>query len=223
MRILIAEDELPLALSLQKHFADNGLESLIAIDGEMALDFFFSSQFNLVLLDWKMPKLAGLEVCKRIRKIDPEIPILLLTAINNTKNKVEALNAGADDYITKPFSFEEVLARIHATLRRSKINNEILEFNEISLDLNKRKVITKDNKDIHLSDKEFDLFKYLIKNKGQIINKDILCHDVWELNFVPNTNICEATVKNLRKKIEEITGKKYIKNVYGEGYILLDE
>jgi two-component system alkaline phosphatase synthesis response regulator PhoP len=221
MQILIAEDEKQIAESLKKNFSDEGYNAVIAIDGEEALQFSKSLKFDLILLDWKMPKLTGLEVCKNIRLSDNKVPIILITALGDISNKVEALNAGADDYITKPFSFEEVFARINAVMRRSMIAKEILEFDELILDLHKRNVSTLNHKDIHLSDKEFDLLKYMINNKGEIISKEILCKAVWELNFTPQTNICEATVKNLRKKLEEITGRKYIKNIYGEGYILI--
>jgi two-component system alkaline phosphatase synthesis response regulator PhoP len=221
MQILIAEDERQIAESLKKNFSEEGYNAVIAIDGEEALKFSNSIKFDLMLLDWKMPKLTGLEVCKIIRLSDNKIPIILITALGDISNKVEALNAGADDYITKPFSFEEVFARINAVLRRSMIAKEILEFDDLILDLHKRNVSTLNHKDIHLSDKEFDLLKYMINNKGEIVSKEILCKAVWDLNFTPQTNICEATVKNLRKKLEEITGRKYIKNIYGEGYILI--
>jgi len=221
MQILIAEDEKQIAESLKKNFSDEGYNAVIAIDGEEALQFSKSLKFDLILLDWKMPKLTGLEVCKNIRLSDNKVPIILITALGDISNKVEALNAGADDYITKPFSFEEVFARINAVMRRSMIAKEILEFDELILDLHKRNVSTLNHKDIHLSDKEFDLLKYMINNKGEIVSKEILCKAVWDLNFTPQTNICEATVKNLRKKLEEITGRKYIKNIYGEGYILI--
>lgn len=221
MEILIAEDEKQIAESLKKNFSEEGYNAVIAIDGEEALEFSKSIKFDLMLLDWKMPKLTGLEVCKNIRLYDNKVPIILITALGDISNKVEALNAGADDYITKPFSFEEVFARINAVMRRSMIAKEILEFDELILDLHKRNVSTLNHKDIHLSDKEFDLLKYMINNKGEIVSKEILCKAVWDLNFTPQTNICEVTVKNLRKKLEEITGRKYIKNIYGEGYILI--
>lgn len=221
MTILIAEDELQIASSLKKNFDDEGFNVLIAFDGDEALMLYKTNSVDILLLDWKMPKLTGLEVCKEIRSIDKNIPIILITALGDIANKVEALNTGADDYITKPFLFEEVYARVNAVLRRSMLSKEILEFDDLKLDLNKRNVSTSIGKDIHLSDKEFDLLKYMINNKGEILSKEVLCKDVWDLNFTPQTNICEATVKNLRKKLEEITGHKYIKNIYGEGYILI--
>lgn len=223
MRILIAEDEVQIAESLKKNFIDEGHSVSIAADGSEALKLIDSINYDVVLLDWKMPKVTGLEVCKKIRVNNYHVPVILITALGDISNKVEALNAGADDYITKPFSFEEVYARVNAVVRRSLKNSDYMEYEDLKLDLNKRKVITSSDKEIHLSDKEFDLFKYMIVNKGEIVSKDNLCKAVWDLNFTPQTNICEATVKNIRKKLEEITGRKYIKNIYGEGYILIAE
>lgn len=223
MQILIADDEIQIAESLKKHFVDEGHFVSIAKDGSEALKFIDSISYDVILLDWKMPRFTGLEVCKKIRSTNKSIPIILLTALGDISNKVEALNAGADDYVTKPFSFDEVNARINAVLRRVSLSTDMLEFDDLTLDLNKRKVVTLANKEIHLTDKEFDLLKYMILNKGEILSKDILCKYVWDLNFTPQTNICEATVKNLRKKLEQVTGQKYIKNIYGEGYILIAE
>ncbi len=221
MHILIAEDEQQIAESLKKNFRDEGFNAMIAYDGEMALKLMDEIEFDLLLLDWKMPKLSGLDVCKALRKKGSQIPIILLTALGDLANKVEAFSAGADDYITKPFSFDEVMARINAVLRRYRLSKDIIEFEDFKLDLSRRLVITEDGKQIHLSDKEFDLLKFLVQKKGEIVSKETLCKNVWNLNFIPQTNICEATIKNLRKKLEEGTGKKYIKTIYGEGYSLI--
>ncbi|MFN3872360.1 MAG: response regulator transcription factor [Ignavibacterium sp.] len=221
MQILIAEDEQQIAESLKKNFRDEGYNAMIACDGEMALKLMDEIEFDLLLLDWRMPKLSGLDVCKALREKGSQVPIILLTALGDLSNKVEAFNAGADDYITKPFTFDEVLARINAVVRRYRLSKDIIEFEDFNLDLSRRLVITQDKKQIHLSDKEFDLLKFLVQKKGEIVSKEILCKNVWNLNFIPQTNICEATVKNLRKKLEEATGKKYIQTIYGEGYSLI--
>ncbi len=223
MEILIAEDEPQIAEPLRKNFLEEGHHAMVAKDGEAALQLVEKIEFDVIILDWKMPKVSGIEVCKRLREMGNNTPILLLTALSQVASKVEALNSGADDYITKPFSFEELLARVKATKRRYNIEKEVLIYDDFSLDLINRKVETDDGKNIELTDKEFDLLKYFIINKGTVINKELLCKYVWELNFVPKTNVCEATVKNLRKKLEESTGKKYIKTIYGEGYILIDD
>ena len=221
MEILIAEDESQIAEPLRKNFLEEGHHAMVAKDGEEALKLVEKIEFDVIILDWKMPKVSGIEVCRQLREMGNKTPILLLTALSQVSNKVDALNSGADDYITKPFSFEELLARVKATKRRYDIEKDVLVYDDFSLDLINRKVETNDGKKIELTDKEFDLLKYFITNKGTVISKALLCKYVWEFNFVPKTNICEATVKNLRKKLEESTGKKYIKTLYGEGYILI--
>jgi DNA-binding response OmpR family regulator len=168
-----------------------------------------------------MPKLTGIDVLKKLKTYSYKPPIILLTALSRVSNKVEALDLGADDYLTKPFSFEELIARIKAVVRRSITTNDTLTFEEITLNLLTRKVKTNKQIEIKLTDKEFELLKHLLSNKGTIISKEELCRVVWELNFIPPTNICEATVRNLRRKLEESTGKKFIKNVYGEGYTVI--
>ncbi|MCU0414835.1 MAG: response regulator transcription factor [Ignavibacteriaceae bacterium] len=223
MEILIAEDEIQIAEPLRKNFLEEGHHSMIAADGQQALQMLEKVKFDIILLDWKMPKLSGLEVCRMVREKGDSTPILLLTALTQISNKVEALNAGADDYITKPFSFDELYARVKAIRRRFNIEHDALEHDLISMNLLDRKVQSKNGKLIELTEKEFDLLKHFIINKGIIISKEKLCQSVWGLNFVPQTNVCEVTVKNLRKKIEEVTGKKYVKTIYGEGYILIDE
>jgi DNA-binding response OmpR family regulator len=221
MEILIAEDESQIAEPLRKNFLEENHHAMIAKNGQEALDLVEKIQFDVIILDWKMPKISGIEVCKMLRENGINTPILLLTALCQVTNKVEALNAGADDYITKPFSFNELLARVKAVKRRYNIELEQLEYDILSVDLLNRNVDTNNGKRIDLTDKEFELLKYFILNKGTVLDRELLCKNVWGLNFTPKTNICDATVKNLRKKLEETTGKKYIKTLYGEGYILV--
>ena len=223
MEILIAEDEHQIADPLRKNFLEEGHHAMIASDGQEALNLLEKVQFDVIILDWKMPKLNGLEVCKRLRENGNHTPILLLTALTDVSNKVDALNAGADDYITKPFSFDELYARVKAIKRRFNVEREVLEYDNITLNLLNRSVELNSGNKISLTDKEFDLLKYFILNKGSILNREQLCKNVWGLSFTPRTNICEVTVKNLRKKLEEFSGKKYIKTMYGEGYILIDD
>lgn len=223
MDILIAEDEAQIALTLKKNFADEGHFASVVYNGEDALKCAKSSKFDAILLDWKIPLVSGLDVCRLLRLEDKITPIILLTALDGISNKVEALNAGADDYVTKPFSFAEVLARVNAVVRRSKFGRDIIELGNLVVDLRNRKVFNNKNEEFRLTEKEFELLKCLLENRGEILSRDFLCEKVWELNFTPTTNICEVTVKNLRKKLEEFTGKKYIKTIYGEGYILIEE
>jgi len=222
MEILIAEDEIRIAESLKKNFLQAGHHALIAKDGEETLNVMEKIQFDVLLLDWRMPKLSGLEVCRKIRSTGSEIPIILLTALTDISNKVEALDAGADDYITKPFSFDEVMARINAVARRYKSSVSTITFGDNTLNLITR-IITTPKAQIKLTDKEFDLLKFFLDNKGTIISKETICEKVWDLPFTPQTNIVEAAVKNLRKKLEEAIEQKFIKTIYGEGYIFFGD
>ncbi len=222
MEILIAEDDEQIANSLKKNFTEEGNHVMVAKDGEEAIHFTNSIFFDVILLDWRMPKVSGIEVCRHIRESGNQIPIILLTALSQVKNKVEALNLGADDYVTKPFSFDELAARITAVVRRYQSNTNELIFNDLTLDLIGRKVATPCG-EIYLTGKEFDLLRYFILHKGTIMNKEDICKEVWGLDFVRSTNIIEATVKNLRKKIEENNGKNLIKSIYGEGYLFIAE
>ena len=222
MRVLIAEDDPNIAASLLKSFSDENIQTIIAKDGEQALHFINAEKFDILLLDWRMPKKDGLEVCKLIRQSGNTLPIILLTALPDISNKVEALNLGADDYITKPFSFPEVLARINAVLRRRNSNRLEIAIGKMRINLVEHKLFIED-KEIRLTEKEFELLKFFIENKGVILSKEELCKRVWHYDFIPETNIVESSVKNLRKKIEEYCDKKLIKNIYGEGYIFIEE
>jgi DNA-binding response OmpR family regulator len=222
MKILIAEDEKSIANSLKKNFQEEGHEPTIALDGQQALELVSQENFDVILLDWRMPKKSGIEVCDILRTSGFSKPILLLTALSDISNKIEALNLGADDYITKPFSFDEVMARILAIQRRYNSLSRTVVFDDIELNLFTR-ILTINDEKIKLSEKEFDLLKYFIDNKGQILDKERLCRDVWELPFTPETNIVEVTIKNLRKKLEEDTDKKFIRTIYGEGYLFISD
>ncbi len=222
MEILIAEDEKQIANSLKKNLVDEGHHVMLAYDGEKALHLVDEIKFDVILLDWRMPKLTGLEVLKEIRKRNYEVPVILITALSDIANKVEALNLGADDYITKPFSFQEVLARIEAVNRRYVTSQNVIEFDGCFLDLLERKLDSPRGRE-KLTDKEFELLTYFLKNRGVIITKEELCKNVWDLNFQPTTNLVEVTIKNLRKKLEDVSGNKYIKTIYGEGYLFISD
>lgn len=222
MRVLVAEDDINIANSLAKSFNDEGIQVVIAEDGEKAIQLITTVNFDLLLLDWRMPKKDGLEVCSLIRQSGNTLPIILLTALTDISNKVEALNLGADDYITKPFSFPEVLARINAVLRRQHANKLEITIGRMKVNLVEHKLFI-DGNEIKLTEKEFELLNHFIENKGVILSKEELYKKVWHYDFIPETNIVESSVKNLRRKIEEHCNKKLIKNVYGEGYIFIEE
>jgi len=218
MKILIAEDDKQIAQSLRKNFLEEEYEVILAQDGEKALEAISSNNLDIILLDWRMPKVTGIEVCKIIRGMGLKIPIILLTALSAIDNKVEALELGADDYITKPFSFEELMARIKSVLRRYQISSDTLLIGNLTLDLLERKIKNAKGKEVLLTDKEFTLIRTLINEKGEVFSREKLCKLVWGLNFDPHTNICDVTIKNLRKKLKEITDEEIVSTVYGEGY-----
>ncbi len=220
MKLLTVEDEKQLADSLKKSFDAEGFETVVRYDGENGLEAISSQSFDLLLLDWRVPKVSGIEICKRVRESNQKVPIILLTALSDIKNKIEAFKYGADDYITKPFSFEEVLARINAVVRRSQSNISTIDFDDYSLNLINHTLVTP-SEEIKLPDMEFELLKYFLENKSEIISREKLCEDVWKLPFTPSTNVVDVTVKNIRKKLEDISERKYIKTVYGEGYIFI--
>ena len=220
MKLLIVEDEKQLADSLKKSFDAEGFETVVCYDGEDGLNTISSQAFDLLLLDWRVPKVSGIEICKRVREANQKVPIILLTALSDIKNKIEAFKYGADDYITKPFSFEEVLARIKAVVRRSQSNISTIDFDDYSLNLINHTLVTP-SEEIKLPEMEFELLKYFLENKSEIISREKLCEDVWKLPFTPSTNVVDVTVKNIRKKLEDISERKYIKTVYGEGYIFI--
>ena len=218
MEVLIVEDECAIAGSLKKNFLNAGHHAIVVTDGEATLNTILNIQYDVILLDWKIHKMTGLQVCKRMKEAGLNTPIILLTALSDISNKVEALNAGADDYITKPFSFEEVLARINAVLRRYQSAVSAIPFGDYSLDLIERTVNSSTDK-IKLSEKEFDLLRYFLFNKGSIVSREQICKTVWKIQCTPQTNIVEVTIKNLRKKLETGLNKKFIRTIYGEGYI----
>ena len=222
MQILIAEDDKRIANSLKKNFEGEGYHVTIVDNGKKALGIVDKLEFDIIILDWRMPVLNGIDTCRELKKKGIGTPIILLTALSEISNKVEALNLGADDYITKPFSFEEVLARIKAVRRRYETSLNELFFENLTLHLITHELETPNEK-IKLPEKEFELLKYFIENKGSIITKDQLCADVWNLPFTTTTNVIEATVKNLRKKLEEHTSQKFIKTIYGEGYLFISD
>jgi DNA-binding response OmpR family regulator len=220
MEILIVEDEERIANTLKKNFIKEGHCAAVALNGEDAIESIENSHYDIILLDWRLPKLTGLELCKKLRTSGNDTPIILLTALNDIQNKVEALEAGADDYITKPFSFEEITARINAVLRRYRAAIKKIPFGDMYLNLIDR-TIENGNKTIKLSEREFELLKYFLFNKGTIINKEKICKDVWNFDFSPMTNVVEATIKNLRKKLDMEANQSFIKTIYGEGYLFI--
>lgn len=216
MKILVVEDEHKIASSIKKGFEQESWICDLAFDGEAGYDLAISESYDVIILDLMLPKMDGISVSKNLRKENIHTPILMLTAKGEVDDKVLGLNSGADDYLVKPFAFEELIARVQALARRpSEVKNEELIINNLKLNTKKQEVL-KNNKQIQLSKKEYQLLEYLMKHKDRTISKDEIISNVWdyESNILPNT--VEVFIKYLRNKL----GKDLIKTVRGFGYKL---
>ena len=218
MRILVAEDEHRIANTIKKGLELEKFAVDVVYDGEKAYEMATSEDYDLILMDILIPKMNGVEVCTNLRKEGYHTPILMLTAKSQIKDKVDGLNAGADDYLTKPFSFEELTARIRALIRRPKNTlNQTLRIDDLELAsddfLVKRQGIL-----ISLSNKEFALLEFLMRNAGKIITKDQIIVHVWnyDADILPNT--VEVNIKNIRNKIDKPFKRNLIHTVRGFGY-----
>jgi DNA-binding response OmpR family regulator len=219
MKVLVVEDEHRIANTIKKGLELESYAVDVAYDGNSGLDLALGEEYDVMVLDLMLPGIDGLEICRQVRKSNIHTPILILTAKSQIKDKVLGLDTGADDYLTKPFSFEELVARIRALIRRPKdtISN-VLTVEDLVMDLSMHKV-TRNNQEVVLSVKEFALLEYLMRNKGRVLSKDQILTHVWnyESDVLPNT--IEVYIKNLRTKIDNNPDKKLlIQTVRGFGY-----
>lgn len=227
-KILLVEDEVNIASFIKRGLEEFGYEVIVAYDGEAGWQEMMGGQFQLFILDIVMPKLSGLDLCRRFREqYGFSTPVLLLTALGTTENIVEGLEAGADEYVVKPFSFRELQARISALLRRSKFSASAdgepvpagsLQVSDLTLNLSAHRV-ERGGKVIDLTTKECRLLEYFIHNKGVVLNRETLLKNVWDKNFDTNTNVVDVYVNYLRNKIDKGFGNKLIKTVMGVGYV----
>lgn len=221
MNILLIEDEVKMAAFLKKGLREQGYQVDAAYDGQMGEKLAGQCTYDIIILDLIIPYINGLELCKRIRMTNEFIPILMLTALGSTLDKVAGFDAGADDYLTKPFEFQELLARIKALTKRSagiKHKSGILEVYGLELDLFKR-TIKREGKIIHLTAKEFSLLEYLMLNKERILSRNQIAEHVWDINFDTGTNVVDVYINILRKKIDMDFEKKLIHTRIGMGYV----
>ena len=225
-RILIVEDEKKIARIMELEINHEGYEAEVVYNGKDGIEKLKNEDFDLLILDIMLPGLDGIEVCNRIRKFS-DIPIIMVTAKDSTKDKVEGLDTGADDYITKPFEAEELMARIRAQLRRKTDNEKneeenILKIDNLKMDTEKY-IVTRDGNNIDLTKKEYDLLKYFLENIGIVLSRDQLLEAVWGYDYVGQTNIVDVYIRYLRSKIDDPYDKKLIKTVRGVGYVIRDE
>ena len=223
MRILVVEDEKKIndvivkTLKKEKYGVDS------CFDGEEALDYIFSVEYDIILLDIMLPKKDGFEVLKSMRKKGIKTPVLFLTARDQIEDRVRGLDLGADDYLVEPFAFEELLARIRVVLRKNSGSGEdsgnVLKIANLTVDCNKHEVF-RDDVSIKLSAKEFSILEYMMRNKGRVVSKEKIEEHVWDFDYEGGSNIVEVYIKFLRKKIDNDFSPKLIHTIRRVGYIL---
>lgn len=219
MRILIVEDEKKIADFIKRGLKEEGYAADVAYDGQNALFMAQTNDYDLILLDLMLPKVDGISVCRALRKAKKTMPIIVLTAKDAIKDKVNGLDAGADDYITKPFAFEELLARIRAMLRKDSKIPTTLSAGGLTLDLVTHRV-TRQGKEIALTAKEYALLEYLMRNAGAIVTRTMISEHVWDIEFDTFTNVIDVYINYLRNKIDSGYDKKLIHTIRGRGYTL---
>ncbi|WP_339834509.1 response regulator transcription factor [uncultured Flavobacterium sp.] len=220
MKILVIEDEIGIANFLKQGLEEEGYEVLTASNGQSGIDLALSVDVDLILLDWMLPKVTGIDVCKTIRKTNLDVPILFLTAKDTVQETIEGLQAGANDYIKKPFSFEELLERVKIYFRKNTVVN-VLTLGNIQINLLKYQVLM-DEKEISLTQREFELLTYLIKNKGKVCTRNQIIEDVWNIHFEYDTSVIDVFMNAIRKKINLSKENDLIKTIRGVGYIAND-
>lgn len=218
MRILIAEDDRKVAGFLKKGLKEEHYAVDVCYDGEEALFQAQINQYDLIIMDVMLPKKNGFSICKEIREEGNLTPILMLTARDQLEDKVKGLQEGADDYLTKPFAFEELLARIKALLRRTQdYKTKTLKVGNLELDPVSRKII-REGKPITLTGKEYALLEYLMRNKGRVITQSMIIDHVWDMNYDGLSNVVNVYINHLREKIDKGFSQKYIHTIRGVGY-----
>jgi two-component system copper resistance phosphate regulon response regulator CusR len=220
MRILLIEDEERLASFIRKGMVAEGFEVEIAFDGRLGLSLFRQGAFDIVILDVNLPQINGFEVCRIIREEDEQIAVLMLTALDSLADKSAGFTAGADDYLAKPFEFQELLLRVRAlTRRQNPKHNQVLFLADLELNLDS-KTVTRAGSRIDLTSREYALLEYLMLNRGRIISRVDISEKVWNLNFDTGTNVIDVYISYIRKKIDKDHAQKLLHTIVGMGYVL---
>lgn len=220
MRILVVEDERDLNRVISKRLESEGYSVDRCFDGEEALDFIDVGEFDAIIMDIMMPRINGIEVLKQMRSRNNTTPVLLLTARDGIGDRVSGLDAGADDYLIKPFAFEELLARIRVMTRKASGNStNVFSAADLTMDLNSHTVVRGDV-NINLSAKEFEILEYLLRNKGIVLSREKIESHVWNFDYSGGTNVVDVYIRYLRKKIDDEFEPKLIHTVRGCGYVL---
>lgn len=223
--ILIVEDEWKIARFIQMELAHEGYHTIIETNGRRALDRIIQEEFSLVLLDVMLPEMDGIEICRRVREVST-VPIIMVTAKDDIEDKVRGLDIGADDYLTKPFAIQELLARTRAALRKHKARPTATSDSELILKnivlFPSRYELEVDSQPVELTKKEYDLLEYLIRNKNVVLAREQVLQEVWGYDYAGDTNIVDVYIRYLRSKLDERFQQKYIHTVRGVGYVVKD-
>lgn len=220
MKILLVEDEERLASFIRKGMSAEGYEVEIAYDGRTGLSLFRRNSYDIILLDVNLPQINGFELCRLIRADNADVPVLMLTALDSLADKSDGFNAGADDYLAKPFEFQELLLRVRALTRRNGSRpKQVLLLADLELNLDS-KTVARAGQRIDLTTREYALLEYLMLNKGKIISRVDISERVWSLNFDTTTNVIDVYISYLRKKIDKNFSPKLLHTIVGMGYVL---
>lgn len=225
INILIVEDEKKIADALKQGLVENGFEAEVAYDGEIGLKMFRSRPYQMVIMDVNLPGLNGYELCEAVRTLNPAVPVIMLTAMAAVEDKLEGFDAGADDYIVKPFDFRELLVRIRALLKRMHSHvatGSLLTAGDLVMNLDSKEV-TRNHQPVSLTAKEFQLLEYFLRNKNKVLSRADISLNVWDIDFDTRTNVIDVYVNYLRKKIDKGFDEPLIHTQVGMGYVLKDK
>jgi len=219
VRILVVEDEKKIADFMRNGLREEGYAVDVAYDGEEGHSLASIHEYDLIVLDLMLPKMDGLALCRKIRERKASTPLIMVTAKTAVRDRVTGLDAGADDYLTKPFAFEELLARVRALLRKKDAAPTVLGVADLTLDLLAHRVV-RAGVEITLTTREFALLEYLMRNAGVVVTRTMIAEHVWDINFDTDTNVIDVYINYLRRKIDDAHAQKLIRTVRGRGYVL---
>ena len=223
-KILLVEDEVKLARFVELELKYEGYDVTVCHDGREGMQQITDGDYDMILLDLMLPGLTGIEICRRVRKFS-QVPIIMLTAKDEVMDKVAGLDSGADDYLTKPFAIEELLARMRVAFKHSigtVVKKTLLQVQDLEIDTEKR-MVTVGGKIVDLTKKEYELLTYLVQNKNIVLTREQILNEVWGYSYIGETNVVDVYIRYLRAKIDEACGKKYILTIRGVGYYVKEE
>jgi two-component system copper resistance phosphate regulon response regulator CusR len=224
MRVLLVEDEISISGFLKDGLEEEGFAVDVANNGrqglELAMDYL--NEYDIILLDWMLPGVSGIEICRAIRKENKSVPIIFLTAKDTVDDTVFGLETGANDYLKKPFAFEELLARMRVLLRNNEGEQTVFETNSIHMDIDLHQV-TKNKIPISLTQKEFALLEYLLRNKGKVCRRSRIIEKIWDIHFDKDTSVIDVFINVLRKKLDDKNQDSFVQTIRGVGYRINDD